>query len=113
MQGWVKTLDPSELGPVAGLRGRYKRHVAPGAPEARGLIFGMAELAPGEEITHSHPEEEVFYTLSGEGVAEWIIDGETHRAALTPGAAFFKTTEVVHTMRCTGTTPLRGLYCKV
>jgi mannose-6-phosphate isomerase-like protein (cupin superfamily) len=113
MDGWVRTLDPAEMAPVAGILGRWKRHVAPGGPEARGMVFGMGELGPGEAITHAHPEEEVFFVLSGEGEAEWEIDGVTHRAALTPGAAFFKTAHVPHTLRCTGAVPMRGLYCKV
>lgn len=109
MAGWVKRVDPTELQPGREPQGRWKRYVE----GERGLIFGLGELAPGESVVHAHAEEEVFYVLSGRGVAEWTEGGVPHSAALAPGDAFFKTTGVHHVLRCVGDAPMRGLYCKV
>ncbi len=77
------------------------------------MIFGMGRLEPGEEVGHAHDEEELFYVLSGHGEATWEEDGETHRAELKPGVAFYKTSHVYHTMRNMGQEPLVGLAFKV
>lgn len=110
MSGWVRMLDERDLAPGREPQGTWKRYVG---GEGRGLIFGLGRLMPGEEVVHAHDEEEVFYVLSGQGVARWTEHGVDHEAGLLPGTAFFKSSRVPHTLRCVGTAPMLGLYCKV
>jgi mannose-6-phosphate isomerase-like protein (cupin superfamily) len=95
MTAWVKEIREDELVPVAMMaQGTWKRYVS-------------------VEVGHAHDEEELFYVLSGHGEATWEQDGETHRAELKPGVAFYKTSHVYHTMRNIGQEPLVGLAFKV
>jgi mannose-6-phosphate isomerase-like protein (cupin superfamily) len=113
MTSWVKEIREDELAPVAMMaQGTWKRYVSV-EDDGRGMIFGMGRLEPGEEVGHAHDEEELFYVLSGHGEATWEQDGETHRAELKPGVAFYKTSHVYHTMRNIGQEPLVGLAFKV
>lgn len=109
MSGWVKQVQELDLAPGREPQGKWKRYVG---GEGRGLIFGLGRLEPGESVVHQHLEEEVFYVLSGRGEAEWTEDNVSHRAELVPGAAFFKSSHVPHTLRCVGEHPMLGLYCK-
>jgi len=109
MSGWVRQVQEGDLAAGREPQGTWKRYVG---GEGRGLIFGLGRLEPGEAVVHAHDEEEVFYVLSGHGEAEWSEDGTTHRAELVPGAAFFKSSRVSHTLRCVGSQPMLGLYCK-
>lgn len=77
------------------------------------MIFGLGRLEPGEEVEHAHAEEELFYVLKGRGEAIWEEGGETHRAELVPGVAFYKTSHIHHKMRNDGEEPLVGLAFKV
>jgi mannose-6-phosphate isomerase-like protein (cupin superfamily) len=113
MKAWVKEIREEELAPVDLVpQGFWKRYVTPDS-DGRGMVFGMGKLMPGEEVSHGHIEEELFYVLSGFGEATWELDGSTQRAELKPGAAFYKTSHVEHTMRNTGEEPLLGLFFKV
>jgi len=110
---WVKPLDTKDLGPIPGFNGVWKRYVNPG-PGSRGLVFAMGMLQPGEDAGwHAHPEEEVFYVLSGHGRALWRIGEKVYEAELRPGVAFFKRSGVPHQLENTGTEPLIGIACKV
>jgi len=113
MTAWVKELKVEELSasPIM-TQGKWKRYVSLDA-EGHGMIFGMGCLEPGEEASHAHVEEEVFFVLSGQGEATWEIDGKAYSAQLYPGTAFYKTPHIHHTMRNTGTKPLIGLAFKV
>ena len=114
MTAWIKRIREDELAPVPQMPqgGEWKRYVSQEA-DGRGMIFGMGRLAPGEEVGHAHEDEELFYVVKGHGEAVWEVDGETHRAALEPGVAFYKTSDIHHTMRNTGEEPLVGLFFKV
>jgi len=113
MTAWVKEIREDELAPVAMMaQGVWKRYVSV-EEDGRGMIFGMGRLEPGEEAEHAHVEEELFYVLKGRGEAVWEEDGETHRAELEPGVAFYKTSDIYHKMRNTGDEPLVGLAFKV
>lgn len=113
MTVWVKEIREDELEPVARVpQGMWKRYVSV-EDDGRGLVFGMGRLEPGEEVRHAHVEEELFYVLKGHGEAVWEVDGETYHAELKPGAAFYKTSHIHHTMRNIGQEPLVGLFCKV
>ena len=113
MAVWVKEIREDELAPVAMMaQGVWKRYVSV-EEDGRGMIFGLGCLEPGEEAEHAHVEEELFYVLKGHGEAVWAVDGETHRAELKPGVAFYKTSHIYHKMRNTGDEPLVGLAFKV
>ncbi len=113
MTVWVREIREDELEPVISVpQGKWKRYVSE-EDDGHGMVFGMGSLEPGEEVGHAHVEEEVFYVLSGHGEATWKVDGETRRAELKPGVAFYKTSHIQHTMRNTGQEPLVGLFCKV
>ena len=113
MTVWVKEIREDELAPVAMMpQGKWKRYVSL-EPDGRGMIFGMGSLAPGEETGHAHDEEELFYVLKGKGEAIWEVDGESFRAELIPGVAFYKTSNIYHTMRNTGDEPLVGIAFKI
>ena len=114
MTVWVKEIREQELSPVAMMPqgGKWKRYVSQEA-DGRGMIFGMGSLDPGEEAGHAHEDEELFYVIKGTGEATWELDGETFRAELKPGVAFYKTSHIYHTMRNTGNIPLVGVFFKV
>lgn len=112
MTGWARPLDEADLESGLAPVGKWKRYVA-AVPGGRGMVFGLGSMAPGEELTHAHVEEEVFFVLDGEGEAVWEENGETHTAPLKKGVAFYKTSHVPHTIRCSGPRNLVGVYCKV
>ena len=113
MKAWVKEIREDELAPSSIVpQGTWKRFVSVDKG-GRGMIFGLGRLEPGEEVGHAHVEEEIFYVLSGHGEATWEENGETHRAELKPGVAFYKTSHIPHFMRNTGPEPLVGLAFKV
>jgi mannose-6-phosphate isomerase-like protein (cupin superfamily) len=113
MTAWVKEIREDELTPVPMMAyGKWKRYVSL-EEDGRGMIFAMGRLEPGEEVEHAHIEEELFYVLRGRGEAVWEVDGETHRAELKPGVAFYKTSHIHHKMRNTGQEPLVGIAFKV
>jgi quercetin dioxygenase-like cupin family protein len=113
MTAWVKEIAEEELGKVTTVpQGKWKRYVSVEA-DGRGMIFALGKLEPGEEISHNHVEEEIFYVLKGEGEATWVENGIAHHATLKPGVAFYKTSHISHTMRNTGDEPLVGVAVKV
>ena len=114
MTAWVKEIREAELTPVPRMPqgGKWKRYVSQEA-DGRGMIFGMGSLDPGEEAGHVHVDEELFYVLKGKGEATWEVDGEIFRDELKPGVAFYKTSDIYHTMRNTGNEPLVGVFFKV
>jgi len=110
---WVKEIREDELASVATMpQVKWKRYVS-AESDGRGMIFGLGKLDPGEEVSHKHIEEELFYVLEGKGEVTWEVDGQTFHAELIPGVAFYKTSNIYHTMRNTGNVPLLGLAFKV
>lgn len=113
MTAWVKEIREDELSPVnRAPEGLWKRYVSLDT-DGRGMVFGMGSFRPGEEISHAHAEEELFYVLKGTGEATWTLDDTVHRAELKPGVAFYKTSNIPHTMCNTGSEPLVGIFFKV
>ncbi|MBI9045268.1 MAG: cupin domain-containing protein [Anaerolineaceae bacterium] len=113
MPAWVKEILEVELKKVDNApQGLWKRYVSL-EEDGHGMVFGMGSFAPGEEISHSHEEEELFFTLKGQGEAIWKINGKEYRADLKPGTAFYKTSDIYHTMRNNGDEPLVGIFFKV
>lgn len=110
---WVKQYLESELKPIPGIKGSWKRYVD---PEETGLhlISGLGRLEPGEDMGwHSHPEEEVFFIISGKGLVRWEVDSVITEVEVSPGFAFYKEGNVPHQMVNTGSEPLVGVVAKV
>jgi len=113
MTAWVKKFREEELEAIELVpQGLWKRYVSLDA-DGRGMISGMGSLAPGEEISHAHIEEELFFVLKGRGEATWEENGREYNAALVPGVAFYKTSDIKHLMRNTGSENLVGVFFKV
>lgn len=110
---WIKTIDHSELGEVAGLQGKWKRFLDVSSA-SQGMVFGMGQLEPGETAGwHEHPEPELFFVLEGSALARWRDRGEEYERRIDPGKAFFKEGDVPHQMYNDGDTVFRGLYFKL
>lgn len=113
MTAWVKKFMEEDLENFDWIpQGTWKRYVSLD-PAGRGMIAGMGSLAPGESVSHSHVEEELFFVLKGHGEATWVEDGREFLAILEPGCAFYKTSNIDHVIRNTGTEKLVGLAYKV
>jgi quercetin dioxygenase-like cupin family protein len=113
LTAWVKKFSEDELQSIEIVPlGKWKRYVSLNE-DGRGMIAGMGSMAPGEEVSHAHIEEELFFVLKGQGEAIWEEDGQEHRAALVPGAVFYKTSDIKHTMRNTGQEDMVGIFFKV
>jgi quercetin dioxygenase-like cupin family protein len=96
---WVKPFREEELGPVKGIKGRFKRYVNPKKPGQR---LGW----------HSHPEEEVFIAISGKGLVRWKVDEQLFEAELPPRCAFYKEGGIPHQMLNPGDEPFVGIFAK-
>jgi len=113
MTAWVKKFREDELDTVELVpQGLWKRYVSLES-DGRGMIAGMGSLAPGEEVSHAHAEEELFFVLKGRGEAIWQEGGREYREVLEPGVAFYKTSDIHHLMRNTGSEALVGIAFKV
>jgi len=113
MTAWVKKFNEEELKKIDWLpHGTWKRYVSLD-PAGRGMIAGLGSLAPGETVSHSHDEEELFFVLKGHGEASWVENGQEYTAKLEPGCAFYKTPNIAHVMHNTGSENLVGIAFKV
>ena len=113
MTAWVKKFKEDELESIDLVpQGLWKRYVSLDT-DGRGMISGMGSLAPGEEISHAHIEEELFFVIKGNGEAIWEEDGHEYSEALVPGVAFYKTSNIFHVMKNTGSEALVGIFFKV
>jgi quercetin dioxygenase-like cupin family protein len=71
------------------------------------MTAGVAELAQGGFLApHRHPQAEIYYVLSGQGIA--TIDGVTH--VVDTGTALFIAGGSDHSIRHEATETLRFLY---
>ena len=110
---WVREYLESELKPIPGIKGRWKRYVDP-KETGLTLISGLGRLESGEDMGwHSHPEEEVFVFIAGTGLVRWEIEGVIQEVEVRPGMAFYKEGNVPHQMVNTGSEPLVGIVSKV
>ena len=100
-EGWD---DPAI---AAGSTVRWKPLVDGDRGPSRGLVTGVAEIAPGGVLPrHHHEPEETYYVLSGRGVVE--IDDT--RTEIGPGTAVFIPPSAEHALYCVGAEPLVFLF---
>ena len=112
MEVWVKKFQENDLEHVPGINGKFKRYANPSKPGQR-LIAALGKLEPGEDMGwHSHPEEEIFFVLSGNGLARWKHGDRIYEARLYPGVGFYKEGNIPHQMINTGDEPLLGFAAK-
>ena len=82
---------------------RWKILIVGNRTASRGLITGIAQVAPGAQLLpHHHEPEETYYIVSGQGEME-IEDEST---AVGPGCAIYIPANARHAVRCTGSEPL-------
>ena len=82
---------------------RWKVLIAGERTETRGLATGIAEVAPGAELTgHRHEPAEIYFIVSGRGEMEI----EDRSQPVGPGCAVYIPPDVRHALRCTGAEPL-------
>jgi uncharacterized RmlC-like cupin family protein len=112
-QVWVRHFREEELHPIKGIAGKWNRYVNGDATGLK-LISGLGMLSPGEDMGwHSHPEEEMFYVISGHGIVRWEQDGVIHEKEVEAGYAFYKVGNIPHQMENTGEEPFLGVFAKV
>ena len=82
---------------------RWKLLIAGERTETRDLATGIAEVAPGVELTrHRHEPAEIYFIISGRGEMEI----EDRVQPVGPGCAVYIPPDVRHALRCTGAEPL-------
>ena len=82
---------------------RWKLLVSRERGPSRGLVTGVAEIAPGGVLLrHHHEAEETYYVVSGRGQVE--IEGAGTEVG--PGSAVFIPPHARHALDCTGAEPL-------
>ena len=86
-----------------GLGALVKRVIYPELTGVKGATLAIVYINPGEEIVlHSHPEEELYYIISGTGTV--TLDDEDY--PIGPGTAVYIAGNRVHGQRPTGNEPI-------
>lgn len=86
-----------------GLGALVKRLIYPEVTGVKGATLAVVYINPGEEIVlHSHPEEELYYIISGTGTV--TLDDE--EVPVGPGSAVYIAGNRIHGQRPTGNEPL-------
>ena len=86
---------------------RFKRLISAERTDSYGIVLGVCTIPPGGVlVNHSHPKEEIYYILTGQGVVE--IDGEAR--PVSDGAAVFIPNNAEHSLKNVGTEQLKFLY---
>ena len=101
---WEGWRDPALAAEIAI---RWKVLIAAERTASRGLVTGVAQLAPGAQLPpHRHAPEETYYIVSGRGEME--IDDDI--TAVGPGCAVYIPANARHALRCTGSEPLLFVF---
>ena len=82
---------------------RWKILIAGERTASRGLVTGIAQVAPGAQLLLHHHEPEETYSIVG-GHGEMEIEDEA--TAVGPGYAIYIPANARHALRCTGSEPL-------
>jgi mannose-6-phosphate isomerase-like protein (cupin superfamily) len=99
--------------PRTGGGGIWRRLIGADKTES-GLVLGYGVVKPGDgRGWHSHPpgEDEIFYVIEGEGMAEWKIDGKLYQKKISSGSAFYTPGNMENNISNIGETDLLGVYC--
>jgi mannose-6-phosphate isomerase-like protein (cupin superfamily) len=108
----VHVEDIGERTPPGG-GGKWRRLINAEDTEA-GLIFGFGRIKPGDgRGWHSHPagEDEVFYVIEGEGLAEWKYDGEVYQQKISSGTSFYTPGDMDNNITNVGDSDLLSVFC--
>ena len=95
--------------------GRWRRLVSDESTET-GMIFGYGIMEPGDgRGWHKHPpgEDETFFVIEGEALAEWKEDGKSFSQVIKAGAAFYTPGDMDNNITNVGSTPLKAVFAIV
>jgi len=95
--------------------GAWRRLVSNEETET-GLIFGYGVIQPGDgRGWHKHPpgEDETFFVVDGEALAEWKEGGKTQQKVIHAGSAFYTPGDMENNVTNVGTGPLKAIFAIV
>lgn len=104
---------PEKTPPGGG--GAWRRLVSDESTET-GLIFGYGIIQPGDgRGWHKHPpgEDETFFVIEGEVLAEWKESGKTFSKKLKAGSAFYTPGDMDNNVTNVGTAPVKAVFAIV
>ncbi len=94
--------------------GGFWRRLITSTDTEAGLIFGFGTIKPGEgRGWHIHPagEDEVFFLIEGEGLAEWKYEGEVQQQKIASGTAFYTPGDMENNITNVGDSDLKCVFC--
>jgi len=95
--------------------GIWRRLVSDDVTET-GLIFGYGIIQPGDgRGWHRHPpgEDETFFVMEGEALAEWKEDGNVLSRVIKAGTAFYTPGDMDNNITNVGQTPMKAVFAIV
>ena len=95
--------------------GAWRRLISPEETE-KGMIFGYGVIQPGEgRGWHKHPpgEDETFFVIEGEALAEWEEGEKKHSQTIGPGTAFYTPGNLKNNITNIGQRPLKAVFAIV
>ncbi len=93
--------------------GLWRRLITSADTEA-GLLFGYGVIKPGDgRGWHIHPEgeDEVFFVIHGDGLAQWKSEGEIHEQRISSGTAFYTPGDMENNITNVGNSDLLCVFC--
>ncbi|MFZ4439206.1 MAG: cupin domain-containing protein [Syntrophales bacterium] len=106
--------EVQERTPLGG-GGAWRRLISDEGTET-GLIFGFGIIQPGDSRGwHKHPpgEDETFFLIEGEAMAEWKEGDKMFRKVLIAGSAFYTPGDMDNNVTNVGVTPLKAVFAIV
>ena len=97
--------------PVQLKSGTLTRLINPSTSTLKNVGVSLLVMNPGDEVApHYHKKrEEVYYIISGEGIAIHKENGREEEIRLEKNMAIAIPENVIHDIKCTGSEPLRIL----